>query len=78
MKYMVQKACDKIIAGGGGYTSGNCYSLRDDNYYWLSAEGSSSYAWSCTTANARLSYYSGKWLSYYVRPAFALDVLASN
>ena len=78
MKYMVQKACDKIIAGGGGYTSGNCYSLRDDNYYWLSAEGSSSSAWRCGTANAYLYYYYGKWYSYFVRPAFALDVLASN
>ena len=71
--YLIKKACDKIIAGEGGYTTGNCYPMRDGTYYWASAEGSSTGAWYCSTTNAYLSGWSNKWSSLYVRPSFAIE-----
>lgn len=72
-KYLILKACDKINAGGGGYSTSNCYSMRDDTYYWASAEGSSTNVWFCFTYNACLDYWYNKWNSRYVRPSFAIE-----
>ena len=73
MKYLIQKAIDKITAGGNGYTSGNCYSMRDRTRYWASAEASSTSAWGCFTRNAGMGYWSSyKWNSGYVRCSFAI------
>ena len=71
--YLIKKACDKIIAGEGGYTTGNCYPMRDGTDYWASAEGSSTVAWYCGTGRAHLYDWYGKWGSGYVRPSFAIE-----
>ena len=73
MKYLIQKAIDKIIAGGGGYSSSNAYSMRDDTWYWASAESSSTGAWHCNTNLARVNGWYDKWGSGYVRPSFAIE-----
>ena len=73
--YLIKKACDKIIAGGGGYTTGNCYPMRDGTGYWASAEGSSTDAWHCSTYNALLNGWGSKWLDIYVRPSFAIEAV---
>ena len=70
-KYLIQKACDKIISGGGGYSSSNCYSMRDGTYYWASGEGSTTRAWGCYTSNAYVIAIN-KWNSNYVRPSLAI------
>ena len=72
-KYLILKACDKINAGGGGYSTSNCYSMRDGAYYWASAETSSTLAWDCNTDRAYLLHWYNKWASYYVRPSFAIE-----
>ena len=72
-KYLILKACDKINAGGGGYSTSNCYSMRDGTYYWASAELSSTLAWFCSTNNAYLYYWYNKRDSFYVRPSFAIE-----
>ena len=74
-KYLILKACDKIIAGGGGYTTGNCYPMRDGTYYWASAETSSTHAWRCYTLIACLYGWGSKWSSVYVRPSFAIEAV---
>ena len=74
MKYFIQKIIDYVIAGGNGYTSSNCYAMRDGTYYWASAENSQTTAWVCNTGNALCGYWGGKWNSYYVRPSLAIDV----
>ena len=80
MKYLMQKACDAIVNGGGGYngTNGsaeaNVYSLRDNAWYWCSAESSSAGAWRCNTGYAYLSGWGAKWDSYYVRGSFAIAI----
>ena len=73
--YLIKKACDKIIAGGGGYTTGNCYPMRDGTSYWASAEYSSTNAWYCYTNNAYLGIWYDKWGSRYVRPSFAIEAV---
>ena len=72
-KYLILKACDKINAGGGGYSTSNCYSMRDGTSYWASAEGSSTVAWGCGTHNVGLGLWYGKWGSICVRPSFAIE-----
>ena len=72
MKHLIQKACDKIIAGGGGFSSSNCFSMRDGAWYWASSESGSSNAWHCGTYNAHLHNWGGKWATDYVRPSLAL------
>ena len=72
-KYLILKACDKINAGGGGYSTSNCYSMRDGTGYWASAELSSTYACCCYTNYALLSIWYLKWYSGYVRPSFAIE-----
>ena len=72
-KYLILKACDKINAGGGGYSTSNCYSMRDGTSYWASAENSSTIAWYCYTSNAYLYIWHNKWGSGYVRPSFAIE-----
>ena len=73
-KYLILKACDKINAGGGGYTTGNCYPIRDGSFYWTSAENVTTNAWCCRTTSA-LFYYSGKWVVLPVRPSFAIEAV---
>ena len=72
-KYLILKACDKIIAGGGGYSTSNCYSMRDGTAYWASAEYSTNYAWYCSTDSALLKNWRNKWNSICVRPSFAIE-----
>ena len=72
-KYLILKACDKINAGGGGYSNSNCYSMRDGTVYWASAELSSTSAWICYTNYAYLYGWYRKWDSSYVRPSFAIE-----
>ena len=74
MKYFIQKIIDYVIAGGNGYTSSNCYAMRDGTGYWASAEYSQTVAWLCYTGNALCGNWDGKWISYYVRPSLAIDV----
>ena len=74
MKYFIQKIINYVIAGGNGYTASNCASMRDEANYWASAEGSQTFAWSCSTLNTYVHYYYNKWVSRYVRPSLALDV----
>ena len=73
--YLIKKACDKINAGGGGYSTSNCYSMRDDTLYWASAEGSSTGAWYCNTLNAGLGIWYYKWGRSSVRPSFAIEAV---
>ena len=47
--------------------------IKDDTYYWASAEGSSTDAWGCSTGHALLNGWDGKWGSGYVRPSFAIE-----
>lgn len=75
MKYLIQSVIDKVIAGGGGYSSSNCNSMRNSTWYWASAEGNASGAWICYTYNATLNGWHFKWISSYVRPSFALTVV---
>ena len=72
MRHLIKKAIDKIVAGGGSYTTDNTNPMRDGTYYWGSAEYSQSGAWLCSTSNAYVHYNLGKWLSIYVRPSLAL------
>ena len=72
-KYLIQKACDKIIAGGGGFSTSNCMSMRDSTVSWASAETSASGAWGCNTYNSYLGNWNGKWNNNYVRPSFAIE-----
>ena len=71
MRYLIKKARDKIISAGGGYSTSNCYPLRDGTDYWASAEYSSVNAWNCNTNYANVNYINGKWGSRYVRPSAA-------
>ena len=47
--------------------------IKDDSYYWASAEFSSTYAWYCGTYYAFLYGRGNKWTDYYVRPSFAIE-----
>ena len=47
--------------------------IKDDTYFWASAESSSSNAWSCGTGSANLDNWDYKWYSFYVRPSFAIE-----
>ena len=71
MRGLIGKGINKVIAGGNGYSSSNCYPLRENTAYLSSAEYSSTIAWSCYTNLSTLGTY-GKWSSYYVRPSFAI------
>ena len=75
MKYLMQKAIDKIIDGGGGFSSSNAYSMREGTAYWASAEGSAINAWTCGTDGSSLYNWHYKWLQYYVRPSFAITAV---
>lgn len=68
---LILKATTKII-NGGGFTTSNCYPIRVGTWYWSSAEGSASGAWSVYTSSASVYAWYNKWLSNYVRPAFSL------
>ena len=47
--------------------------IKDDTYYWASAEDSSTNAWYCAANYANLNYWSIKWHANYVRPSFAIE-----
>ena len=47
--------------------------IKNVSFYWASAEGSSTYAWGCSTFSASLYGWNGKWGSNYVRPSFAIE-----
>lgn len=49
--------------------------IKDDLHYWASAELSSTTAWHCSTSNATLGSWGGKWGSGYVRPSFAIKAV---
>lgn len=70
-KYLIQRACDAIISGGGGYNSSNCYSMRDGTYYWASAELNNQQAWVCYTSSAHVNAWKSKWGGSFVRPSLA-------
>ena len=72
-RHLINKATAKIISGKNGFTSSNCYPMRDGSDYWASAGYISSDAWRCGTYSAGLGASSLKWVSYYVRPAFAIE-----
>ena len=72
-KYLILKACDKINAGGGGYSTSNCYSMRDGVGYLASAERNTNSVWRCSTISAALGIQGVKWIGDYVRPSFAIE-----
>lgn len=70
---MIDMSIDKVIAGGGGFTTSNCLPMRNNTWYWASAEGSSTGAWGCYTYHATVDRWNAKWVSGYVRPSFAIS-----
>ena len=72
-RHLIDKACKKIISKNNGFTTSNCFTVREGTAYWASAEASSTNAWYCTTYDSNVGYWNGKWVSYYVRPVFALS-----
>lgn len=75
MKYLLQKAIDKIIDGGGGFSSSNAYSMREHTAYWASAEVSATEGWFCDTDDYLIGYWANKWTFMYVRPSFAITAV---
>mgnify|MGYP006960463832 FL=1 len=47
--------------------------IKDDTFYWASAECSSTSAWYCSVYGAFLYDWYDKWESFYVRPSFAIE-----
>ena len=47
--------------------------IKDDTYYWASAESSSTGAWPCGTYGAFMYGRSNKWNDYCVRTSFAIE-----
>lgn len=72
-KEWMNKACEKVIAEGGGFSTSNCYPMRDGTWYWASPEYSSTAAWLCYT-NYCYVFAHYKWGSPYVRPSLAIAV----
>lgn len=78
-RHLINKAINKIIAGGGGYTSDNAYPMKDGAAYWASAENSGVTAWISHTHNATVyNDYGRKWVMYYVRPSLAIAAQAAS
>ena len=65
---LLKNAADKIIAGGGGFSTSNCYTVRDGTTYWAAAEYNYRLAWVLDSRFAGVGYRNGKWFSSYVRP----------
>ena len=72
-RHLIDKACKKIISKNNGFTTSNCFTVREGTAYWASAEASSTGAWLCGTGNSNVNGWANKWRSYYVRPVFALS-----
>ena len=72
-RHLIDKACKKIISKNNGFTTSNCFTVREGTAYWASAEVSSAGAWGCYTNHSRVTNWLNKWSSYYVRPVFALS-----
>lgn len=72
-RHLIDKACKKIISKNNGFTTSNCFTVREGTVYWASAEASSTFAWSCNTNYSNVNLWYNKWDSYYVRPVFALS-----
>ena len=72
-RHLIDKACKKIISKNNGFTTSNCFTVREGTAYWASAEASSTYAWFCSTNYSFVDYWRSKWDSLSVRPVFALS-----
>ena len=72
-RHLIDKACKKIISKNNGFTTSNCFTVREGTAYWASAEASSPYAWRCYTNYSYVYRWNYKWFSIYVRPVFALS-----
>lgn len=72
-RHLIDKACKKIISKNNGFTTSNCFTVREGTAYWASAEASSSGAWGCYTNGSGVGSWNGKWGSGCVRPVFALS-----
>ena len=72
-RHLIDKACKKIISKNNGFTTSNCFTVREGTAYWASAEASSTLAWRCGTGYSHVYRWNHKWNSYYVRPVFALS-----
>ena len=72
-RHLIDKACKKIISKNNGFTTSNCFTVREGTAYWASAEASSTHAWYCYTSTSNVNYWNGKWYSRCVRPVFALS-----
>ena len=72
-RHLIDKACKKIISKNNGFTTSNCFTVREVTAYWASAEISSTHAWVCNTNYSSVYGWYYKWNSYYVRPVFALS-----
>ena len=73
--HLFKKACDKIVANGNGFTSGNCYPIRIGTWYWNSAETSQTNAWYVGTGTCYVNKWGlNKWRSGYVRPSLAFAI----
>ena len=72
-RHLIDKACKKIISKNNGFTTSNCFTVREGTAYWASAEASSTSAWYCITLNSYVYNWDSKWVSNFVRPVFALS-----
>ena len=72
-RHLIDKACKKIISKNNGFTTSNCFTVREGTTYWASAEVSSTGAWGCGTSGSGVYSWDGKWVSRFVRPVFALS-----
>ena len=72
-RHLIDKACKKIISKNNGFTTSNCFTVREVTAYWASAETSSTAAWLCYTYYSYVGYWGNKWGGGYVRPVFALS-----
>lgn len=72
-RHLIDKACKKIISKNNGFTTSNCFTVREGTAYWASGEASSTGAWGCYTNYSGVGLWYGKWNSIFVRPVFALS-----
>ena len=72
-RHLIDKACKKIISKNNGFTTSNCFTVREGTAYWASAEARGTDAWGCSTLYSYVYHWYGKWGSGYVRPVFALS-----
>ena len=70
---LIDKACKKIISKNNGFTTSNCFTVREGTGYWASEGANSMGAWYCDTNDSNVHNWYNKWASLYVRPVFALS-----